>query len=94
MRITGIIWLEEVVEKLRRKHGVEPDEVEEALEGRSRIRRIEAGKVKGEDLYSATGRSSSGRYLLVLFIRKATGEALIVSARGMSRRERRLHGKN
>jgi hypothetical protein len=93
MKITGILWLEEVVEKLRRKHGVEPDEVEELLDGRPRIRRLEAGRVKGEDLYAATGRSSSGRYLLVLFIRKTTGEALIVSARDLTRRERRLHGK-
>lgn len=31
MKIVGIIWLDEIVEKLHRKHAVEPEEVEEAL---------------------------------------------------------------
>ena len=60
MKITGFVWLEEVVDKLQRKHGVEPEEVEEALAQRARIRRIEAGKVQGEDLYAGVGRTVAG----------------------------------
>lgn len=31
MKITGIIWLEEIIEKLERKHSVEQQEVREVL---------------------------------------------------------------
>ncbi|HSL83134.1 MAG TPA: BrnT family toxin [Thermoanaerobaculia bacterium] len=93
MRLSGIIWLEEVVEKLHRKHGVEPDEVEEILEGRPRFRRIEAGRIEGEDLYAASGRTLAGRYLLVFFLYKTSREALIVSARELSRKEKRRYAK-
>ncbi len=34
MKITGIIWLEDIVEKLRRKHGVREHEVTEVLNNR------------------------------------------------------------
>jgi len=27
VRISVIIWLDEIIEKLRRKHGIEPEEV-------------------------------------------------------------------
>jgi uncharacterized DUF497 family protein len=41
----------------------------------------------------ALGRTLAGRYLSVLFIYKATREALILSARGMAKKERRQYGK-
>lgn len=93
MRLSGIIWLEGVVEKLDRKHGVGPEEVEEVLEGRPGFRRIEAGRIEGEDLYAASGRTLAGRYLLVFFLYKASREALIVSAREMGPKEKRRYGK-
>jgi uncharacterized protein len=93
MRINGIVWLEDVVDKLRRKHGVEPEEVEEALAPKARIRKIEAGDVRGEDLYAALGRTDAGRYLIVFFVYKATHEALIVSARDATGKEKKLYGK-
>jgi CopG antitoxin of type II toxin-antitoxin system len=34
VRISDIIWLDDFVDKLRRKHAVEPEEVEEVLAGR------------------------------------------------------------
>ncbi len=38
MRIAEIIWLDELVDKLRRKHAVEPEEVEEVLaSGQERV---------------------------------------------------------
>ena len=94
MEISGTIWLEDVVDKLRRKHNVEPGEVEEVLTGRPSFRRIEAGHVRGEDLYAAFGRTEAGRPLTAYFVHKLTHQALIVSARTMTRTEKRLYGKN
>lgn len=52
MKISGIIWLHEVVDKLLRKHNVSTNEVEEV-----------------------------------------SGEALVISARDMTRKERRAYAK-
>ena len=91
--IDDIIWLDRIVEKLAWKHNVLPSEVEEVLSGGCRIFRKEKGKVEGEHLYNALGRTESGRYLSVFFIRKLGNKALIVTARGMNRRERGHYGK-
>ena len=93
MRVTGVIWLRSIVEKLVQKHQVSQTEVEEVLEGRPRIRRIERGDVAGEDMYTALGQTYGGCYLTVFFIHKGNGEALIISARDMSVRERKSYGK-
>ena len=55
MRISGLIWLEDVVDKLHEKHDVRQDEVREALASRPRFRRVEKGHRAGEDVYSASG---------------------------------------
>ena len=70
------------------KHHVQPEEVEEAISSKSRFRLVEKGKRSGEDVYMALGRTQAGRYLAVLFIYKKTGQALILSARYMARKER------
>ena len=93
MKIGGIIWLREVVDKLAFKHHVEPHEVEELLDNRPKIRFVEKGERKGEDIYLALGQTDAGRYLAVLFIHKNAKEALILSARDMADRERRQYGK-
>lgn len=93
MRITGVVWLRSVIEKLAGKHQVSQQEVEGALRNRPRIRRIALGDVAGEDLYSALSQTDDGRYLIVFFIYKANGEALIISAREMSPKERKGYGK-
>jgi uncharacterized DUF497 family protein len=94
MKIEGIIWLRDVEDKLALKHRVETHEVEEALSGEARFRFVESGEREGEDVYLCLGRNKEGRYLAVLFIYKKTKEALILSARDMARKERRLYGKN
>ena len=93
MRITGVVWLRSVIEKLAGKHQVSQQEVEEALRNRPRIRRIALGDVAGEDLYSALSQTDDGRYLIVFFVYKPNGEALIISARDMSPKERKSYGK-
>ena len=93
MRITGIIWLEDVVDKLARKHNVTTDEVEDALRAAHRFRFIETGDVEGEDLYATLSQTVAGRYLIIYFVHKSTGEALIISARNMTKKERQTYGK-
>ena len=93
MKIDGLIWLRDIVDKLAWKHQVVPEEVEEALNNRPKIRFTEKGERKGEDVYLALGRTDAGRYLAVLFVYKKTKEALILSARDMSNKERKQYGK-
>ncbi len=92
MRIVEIIWLDEFVEKLRREHAVEPEEVEEVLASRPYFFFAEKGHRKGENVYGAFGQSNAGRYLVVYFIyNKADRSALILSARDMERKDRRRY---
>lgn len=88
MEITGIIWLEDIVEKLAWKHHVMEDEVVELLKNNPKFRFVENGHILGENLYAALGQTCAGRYLIVFFVYKKTGEALIVSARNMTDSER------
>ena len=92
MRIEGIIWLRDVVDKLVSKHSVETYEVEEVLNCKPKLRFVEKGDREG-DVYLALGQTDSGRYLAVLFIYKQSREALILSARDMAAKERRQYGK-
>ncbi len=94
MRIEEIVWLEEIIEKLWRKHQVETDEVEEVLRGRPNIRFVEKGHRPDEDLYAALGRTDAGRYLSVFFVYKASKSALIISARDMDTAERKRYERS
>jgi uncharacterized DUF497 family protein len=85
--------MRDVVDKLAWKHAVAPQEVEDVLNSSPRFRFIEFGDVEGENLYAALGRTSAGRYLVVYFVYKTTGEALVISARSMTAKERRSYAK-
>jgi uncharacterized DUF497 family protein len=93
MNITGFIWIEEFEDKIVRKHGVTPEEAEQVFFSQPAFRFVERGNRVGEDVYAAFGRTDVGRYLSVFFVHKQTGEALIVSARPMTGRERRSYGR-
>ena len=93
MHTSGFIWLEAIVEKVERKHRLTINEVEEVFEGRPQIRFVESGKIDGEDVYAAYGRTDAGRYVTVIFIRKRDRRALIVTARDMDKKERRKYGR-
>lgn len=93
MKINGLIWLRNIVDKLAHKHGVETDEVEEALSNKPRFRLVEKGERKGENVYMALGQTHAGRYLAILFIYKKSKEALILSARDMADKERKRYGR-
>ena len=89
MYIVDIIWLQEIIDKISWKHNVTQEEVEEVLFGKSLYRKVQKGHIAGEDLYAALGRTESGRYLIVFFIYKLSGEAFILSARDMDDKERK-----
>jgi len=89
--IDDIIWLDTIVEKLAWKHNVLASEVEEVLGGNCRIFKKEKGRVEGEHLYNALGRTNNGRYMSVFFIMKLNNKALIVTARDMNKAERKRY---
>jgi uncharacterized DUF497 family protein len=93
MQITGVIWLRNIVDKLAWKHQVTTDEVEEVLNNSPRYKFTETGNIEGENLYVAFGRTDAGRYLSIFFVHKTSGEALIISARDMTRIERKSYAK-
>ncbi|MCP4423786.1 MAG: BrnT family toxin [Chloroflexi bacterium] len=93
MKITGLIWLNVIVDKLDWKHHLFPDEVEQVFANSPQYRFLERGKIGGEHVYAAYGRTDAGRYVIVIFIRKAGAKALIISARDMDKRERKQYGR-
>jgi len=48
LKITGIIWLDDIVAELEQKHGVKQDEVEEIFLGKPWFRFVEKGHRPGE----------------------------------------------
>ncbi len=86
MRISEIVWDEEAVIHIA-KHGVEPEEVEEACFDDPLIRRGRQG------LYYVLGRSRGGRYLFMVFKLLGRGQARVITARDMTRSEKRYFKK-
>ena len=93
MTIEGVVWLRNIIDKLKYKHHVETHEVEEVFSDKPKFSLVEKGEREGEDVYLALGQTRAGRYLAVIFIYKNRKEALILSARDMAKNERRKYGK-
>lgn len=93
MKVTSIIWLEDIIDKLWHKHSVEQHEVREVFNNAPYFRIVEKGHRRNENVYAALGQSDSGRYLIVFFIYKQGSRALIVSARNMEAVERRQYDR-
>lgn len=64
MKIGEIIWKEEFVYKLAKKHGVAVEEVEDVFDSVPHLRKVAKGKTKGEHIYAALGQTIGGRYLI------------------------------
>ncbi len=94
MKISGIIWIDEIIDKLEHKHSVQQDEVRQALRNEPLFRFVETGHRPGENVYAALGRTDAGRYLIVFFVLKKDKRALIVSARTMTDSEKKRYEKN
>ena len=91
MKIKSLIWLDEIVDKLAGKHHVNQDDVREVLLNRPHFRFVEKGQRPKENVYAALGQTESGRYLIVFFVRKKDGRAIILSARDMTSAERKKY---
>ncbi len=89
MTIAGFIWLEDIVEKLWRKHKVELFEVEEVFANSPYFRFAEKGRRKDENLYAAFGQTDAGRYLITFFVYRQDKHAVVISSRTMTDVERR-----
>ena len=86
-RIAGFIWEEWVLDKLDWKHGVDPQEVEEAFFNPSyKVRRT------GEGKYLLYARSNGGRHLFIGFGWEAQF-VKVIPARGMKTAEKRFYGR-
>ena len=68
MYIDDFIWLPDIVEKLIVKHRVTQDEAEEVFFNRPQYRFVESGHRPGEDVYSASGQTDVGRYLITDYV--------------------------
>jgi len=93
LKISGIVWIEEIIDKLERKHNVQQDEVRQVLSSNPHFRFVETGHRPGENVYAAMGRTDAGRYLIVFFVLKKDNRAIIVSARTMTDAERKRYEK-
>jgi len=93
MKIREIIWLDEIVEKLIFKHKINQNEVLEIFLNKPYLRFVEKGHYSGENVYSALSKTDNGRYLIVFFIHKKNKKALILSARDMTKNERKSYEK-
>lgn len=93
MKFKEIVIPFEIMQKLIWKHDVQAYEVEEALNNHPRIKFVSKGKVQDEDLYAAYGQTDAGRYLIVLYLKKKNGQALVISARDMTATERKSYEK-
>ena len=93
MKIRKLLWIADVVEKLSKKHQVLTTEVKDVFLTAPYFRYVEKGHRIGESVYAALGRTSVGRLLIVFFIMRTDGTALIVSAREMTEKERKSYEK-
>lgn len=64
MKIRGIIWLDDVIDKLAIKHNVRQNEVLEVLSNQPYFLFVEKGHRSGENVYAALGQTNNGRYLI------------------------------
>ena len=93
MVIRKIIWKDQFVEKLEKKHSVSVAEAEAILNANPHIRKVSKGQVKDENVYAAFGQTTGGRYLIVFYIRKVSGALLPISARDMDDAERKYYDR-
>lgn len=94
MQIKKIVCPEYIEDKLESEHHVTVREARHVLLNKPRIRFAEKGHRSGNDVYGAFGRTRGGRYLAVFFVHKPqTATAIIISARDMSKKERKRYGR-
>lgn len=70
------------------RHGVRPEEVEEACSGRPLV--LKAKSSGRNPVYHVLGRTAEGRYLFCVVIQFPDGRGYPVTARPMTQSERQL----
>ncbi|MFQ6039635.1 MAG: BrnT family toxin [Candidatus Poribacteria bacterium] len=81
----------DVVDKLKVKHHIEWEEIEEVFKGRPRLFRFLKANQYGEPRYYAWGRTYAGRYLTVIYVPASPNRAKVITARNMDDRERKRY---
>lgn len=84
MYIEGFDWDKRNIDHIAR-HNVEPEEAEEVFFDKPLIRRSRDGR------YIALGQSWAGRYLAVVFELRPGNIIRVITARSMTKAERRLY---
>lgn len=88
MRIHEFVWPQDRIDHIGR-HGVTPEEVEEACFGKSLVQRA---KSQGENpVYYVLGRTGAGRYLFCVVIQFPGGRGYPITARLMTDKEKRRY---
>jgi len=93
LRIENIVIIPEIEDKLIWKHNVFRYEIEEAIENKPLFRFERKGKYPDEHVYSAMSVTDSGRFLVIFFVYKKNKDALIITARDMTKKERQYYAK-
>ena len=94
MQVDYIVCPEKIEDKLESIQHVTVREARQVLLAKPRIRFAEKGYTAGNDVYAAFGQTFGGRYLSVFFIYKPkTKTTIIISARDMSKKEKKSYGK-
>ena len=89
MHITELLWDEETILHIEKKHHVPPEEVEElCFSGNPPL--IEAGR-GGSPIYYVLVQTSAGRYLFVVIRYLYRGRAKVITARDMESGEKRRY---
>lgn len=83
-RIRGFLWDDDNVAHIAR-HGVDPEDVEDALTGNPLVFRGPDGR------YLAYGKTTTGRLLFVVYAPRRGGRIRVLTARNMTDREKRLY---
>ena len=65
--------------------------MKEIFNSKPHFRFVEKGHRSRENVYAAMGQTDEGRYLIIFFVHKTDKRALILSARDMTKAERRLY---
>ncbi|MFA6093402.1 MAG: BrnT family toxin [Elusimicrobiota bacterium] len=89
MRLSEIVWVREIAEKVQRKHGLTPEEVEEAcFASGTHIRKTR------DDRYALLGCTDAGRRIFVVFQKLGHGRVILITARDMTDTEQRLYERH
>lgn len=93
-RILELDWRQDRIEHIRDRHGITPEEVEQAVFDDPKGLLVRVGLAERnprETIYRHLGRTAAGRFLLVALLYTGHGVAIPLTARDMDDAERRRY---